>query len=175
MLIAGLYLKSRLMEDIEQVNKEIILTNHGKEMLENELEDLVNIKRREVAKRLKDAKDFGDISENSEYEDAKNEQAFTEGRIAEIEHILANAEVIDEKKGKKDRVRMGLTATLKDMETGKVNDFRIVGSFEADPDLMQISHESPVGQAILGKKVGDTVEIDLPHGALKYRVVEIKK
>lgn len=157
------------------MSDEIILTKHGQELLEQELSDLTKVRRKEVAKRLKEAKDFGDISENSEYEDAKNEQAFTEGRIAEIQHILAHAEVIDEKKGKKDRVRMGLVASLRDMETRKVHDFRIVGSFEANPDLMHISHESPIGQAILGKKIGDIVEIELPHGSLKYKVEDIKK
>jgi transcription elongation factor GreA len=157
------------------VNKDIILTKHGKELLEQELNDLVAVRRKEVAKRLKDAKDFGDISENSEYEDAKNEQAFMEGRIAEIEYVLANAEVVDEKKGKKDKVRMGLVAVLRDMETKKRQEFRIVGSFEADPDLMQISHESPVGKELMGKKIGDIAEIDLPHGKLRYKIEDIKK
>jgi len=157
------------------VNKDIILTKHGKELLEQELNDLVAVRRKEVAKRLKDAKDFGDISENSEYEDAKNEQAFMEGRISEIEYVLANAEVVDEKKGKKDKVRMGLVAVLRDMETKKMQEFRIVGSFEADPDLMQISHESPVGKELMGKKIGDIAEIDLPHGKLRYKIEDIKK
>ena len=157
------------------MSKEIILTTHGKEMLDRELEDLVGVRRKEVAKRLKEAKDFGDISENSEYEDAKNEQAFIEGRIGEVQHILANAEIVDEKKGKKDKVRVGLVAVLRDLDTHKVQEFHLVGSFEADPDLMQISHESPVGKAIMGKKVGEIVEIDLPHGALRYKVEDIKK
>ena len=157
------------------MNKDIILTKHGKELLEQELNDLVAVRRKEVAKRLKDAKDFGDISENSEYEDAKNEQAFKEGRISEIEYVLANAEVVDEKKGKKDKVRMGLVAVLRDMETKKMQEFRIVGSFEADPDLMQISHESPVGKELMGKKIGDIAEIDLPHGKLRYKIEDIKK
>lgn len=157
------------------MNKDIILTKHGKELLEQELNDLVAVRRKEVAKRLKDAKDFGDISENSEYEDAKNEQAFMEGRISEIEYVLANAEVVDEKKGKKDKVRMGLVAVLRDMETKKMQEFRIVGSFEADPDLMQISHESPVGKELMGKKIGDIAEIDLPHGKLRYKIEDIKK
>jgi transcription elongation factor GreA len=164
-----------ITEENNEVAKDIILTKHGQEMLEKELADLTNVRRKEVAKRLKEAKDFGDISENSEYEDAKNEQAFIEGRISEVQHILANAEVVSDPRGKKDKVKLGLTATLRDMETRKVQDFRIVGSYEADPDLMQISHESPVGQAILGKKVGDIVEIELPHGSLKYRVEDIKK
>ncbi|MFH1736821.1 MAG: transcription elongation factor GreA [Actinomycetota bacterium] len=155
--------------------KEIILTHRGKEILEEELKDLIEVRRKEVAKRLRDAKDYGDISDNSEYEDAKNEQAFIEGRVAEIQHILANAKIIDEKKARKDKVRLGLTATLRDLKTSKLHEFRIVGSYEADPDLMQISHESPVGQAILGKKVGDIVEIELPHGKLKYKVEDIKK
>jgi transcription elongation factor GreA len=164
-----------ITEENNQVPEKIILTKHGKEMLEQELTDLTSVRRKEVAKRLKEAKEFGDISENSEFEDAKNEQAFTEGRISEIQHILGNAEVVSEPKGKKDKVKLGLTATLRDMETRKVQDFRIVGSFEADPDLMQISHESPVGQAIMGKKVGDIVEIELPHGSLRYKVEDIKK
>jgi transcription elongation factor GreA len=154
---------------------EIIMTHRGKEVLEEELKDLIEVRRKEVAKRLRDAKDYGDLSENSEYEDAKNEQAFIEGRVAEIQHILANAKIVDEKKARKDKVRLGLTATLRDLKTSKLHDFRVVGSYEADPDLMQISHESPVGQAILGKKVGDIVEIELPHGKLKYKVEDIKK
>lgn len=157
------------------MDKEIILTKHGKDKLDAELEDLTKVRRKEVARRLKEAKDFGDISENSEYEDAKNEQAFIEGRIAEIEYIMANSEFVDEKKGKKDKVRVGLVAVLRDMETRKTQRFHIVGSFEADPDQMQISHESPIGQAVLGKKVGDIVEIDLPHGALRYKVEDIQK
>jgi len=154
---------------------EIIMTHRGKEVLEEELKDLIEVRRKEVAKRLRDAKDYGDLSENSEYEDAKNEQAFIEGRVLEVQHILANAKIVDEKKARKDKVRLGLTATLRDLKTSKLHDFRVVGSYEADPDLMQISHESPVGQAILGKKVGDIVEIELPHGKLKYKVEDIKK
>ncbi len=157
------------------MSKEIILTTHGKEMLDNELKELIGVRRKAVAQRLKEAKDFGDISENSEYEDAKNEQAFTEGRISEIQYILANAEIVDEHKGGLKHVRVGLTAILRDMETKKNQEFKIVGSFEADPDLMQISHESPVGRAIVGKEIGDLVEIELPHGALKYKIVDIKK
>jgi transcription elongation factor GreA len=157
------------------VAKDIILTKNGKDLLDKELDELVNVRRKEVAKRLKEAKDFGDISENSEYEDAKNEQAFTEGRIAEIQYILANAEIVDEHKGGLKQVRVGLTAILQDMDTKKKQEFKLVGSFEADPDLMQISHESPVGRAIVGKQIGDLVEIELPHGPLKYKIVDIKK
>lgn len=163
------------MEDKQNVKKEIILTTHGKDLLEAELQDLVGVRRKEVAKRLKEAKDFGDISENSEYEDAKNEQAFTEGRIAEIQYILANAEIVDEHKGGLKHVRVGSTAVLKNLETKKTQEFKIVGSFEADPDLMQISHESPIGKAIVGKEIGETVEVPLPHGALKYKIEGIKK
>jgi transcription elongation factor GreA len=163
------------MEEKYNVKKDIILTAHGKALLETELQDLVGVRRKEVAKRLKEAKDFGDISENSEYEDAKNEQAFTEGRVSEIQYILANAEVVDEHKGGLKQVRVGLTAVVRDLETKKKLEFKIVGSFEADPDLMQISHESPIGKAIVGKKIGDTVDIDLPHGALRYTIEDIKK
>jgi transcription elongation factor GreA len=163
------------MEEKQNVKKEIILTTHGKERLETELKDLVGVRRKEVAKRLKEAKDFGDISENSEYEDAKNEQAFTEGRVSEIQYILANAEIVDEHKGGLKQVRVGTTAVVRDLETKKIQKFKIVGSFEADPDLMQISHESPVGRAIVGKKIGETVEVELPHGALRYIIEDIKK
>lgn len=157
------------------MDQEAILTKAGHEKLQEELAYLTTVKRKEVATRLKDAKSYGDLSENSEYEDAKNEQAFVEGRIREIKHVLMHAQVIDEKKARPDRVRLGLTATLKDLETGRSHDFKIVGSYEADPDLSQISHESPVGQAILGKKVGEIVEIKLPHGVLRYRVEAIRK
>lgn len=154
---------------------ETILTKNGFEKLKDELDHLMSAKRKEVAERLKEAKSFGDLSENSEYEDAKNEQAFIEGRIREIKHVMMHAHIIDTKNVKTDKVQVGLTATLKDLETGKIHDFKLVGSYEADPDLLQISHESPVGKAIIDKKVGDIVVIELPHGALRYRVEKIKK
>jgi transcription elongation factor GreA len=163
--------------DIQEAydNNETILTKTGFEKLKDELDHLVSVKRKEVAARLKEAKSFGDLSENSEYEDAKNEQAFVEGRIREIKHVMMHAHIVDTKQAKTDSVTVGLTATLKDLETGKSHDFKLVGSYEADPDLLQISHESPVGKAIMDKKVGDIVVIELPHGALRYKVEKISK
>lgn len=157
------------------MDKEIVLTRSGYERLSEEFSILTSEKRKEIARRLKEAKAFGDLSENAEYEDAKNEQAFIEGRIKSIRHILKYAKVIDEKKLKTDKVRLGLTVTLKDMESGKSRRFRIVHSIEADPDLAQISDESPVGKAVLDRKKGDIVEVKVPHGSLRYQIEEIRK
>lgn len=156
------------------VEKKIVLTQNGYQKLRDELDHLISIRRKEVAKRLREAKGFGDLSENAEYEDAKNEQAFVEGRIKEIRHILTHARVVDEKKVKTDKVRLGLTVALCDLESGRTRDFKIVGTAEVDPDCYQISNESPVGKAVLGKKVGDIVEIEVPQGTLKYRIEAIR-
>lgn len=156
------------------MEEKIVLTKTGYQKLRDELDHLISVRRKEVAKRLKEAKGFGDLSENAEYEDAKNEQAFVEGRIKEVKHILTHARVVDEDKVETDEVRVGLTVTLYDLESGKRRDFKIVGTAEVDPDFYQISDESPVGKAVLGKKVGDVVEIQVPQGILKYRIEAIR-
>lgn len=155
--------------------KEVLLTAEGLRKLEEELEMLKSVKRREVAERIKQAIEFGDISENSEYDDAKNEQAFIEGKILTLEKKLRNAKVIDDKDIPVDVVSIGSKVVLKDLEYDEVVEYVLVGSMEADPTENKISNESPVGKAILGQKVGTVVEVDVPAGVLKYEIVEIKK
>jgi transcription elongation factor GreA len=154
-------------------SKEVILTQGGLEKLEKELGHLKSIKRREVAERIKTAISFGDISENSEYEDAKNEQAFIEGRIITLEKMLRNVRLIDDSEVDSETVGIGSTVLLKDIEYDEDFHYTIVGSAEADPANNKISNESPVGKAILGKKISDIVEVTVPAGALKYQIVKI--
>lgn len=151
--------------------KQTILTEEGLHKLEEELEFLKTVRRAQVAERIKQAIDFGDISENSEYEDAKNEQAFIEGKIADLEKKLRNVEII--KKGDADVVTVGSTVLLKDLELDDVAEYTIVGSTEADPMEFRISNESPVGAAILGQRVGGVVEVHVPAGVLKYQIVQL--
>lgn len=155
--------------------KELILTYEGLKKLEDELEKLKTVRRREVAERIKTAREFGDLSENAEYDEAKNEQAFIEGRIAELEHKLKNAKVIDEDDIGTDVVSIGSIVKVKDEELNETFEFHIVGSAEADPMEDKISNESPVGDALLGKKVGDVVSIDVPDGNIVMEVLEISK
>ncbi len=156
-------------------NKEVILTPSGLKKLEDELEYLKSSKRREVAERIKIAISYGDISENSEYEDAKNEQAFVEGRILTLEKMLRNASVIDEGEIDTDVVSIGSTVVLKDLEFNEDLEYTIVGSAESNPNDSKISNESPVGRAILGKPVGSEVEVSVPAGNIKYRIISINK
>ena len=155
--------------------KEVILTLEGLNKLEKELEHLKTVRRREVAERIKQALEFGDISENSEYEDAKNEQGFIEGRILAIEKMLRNARIIDEQDVTLDQVSVGSKVSLFDLETGEQVEYTIVGSTEADPAPFKISNESPVGKALLGRKSGEEVEVSAPVGTLRYRVTAISK
>lgn len=152
--------------------KEVALTPEGLRRLEEELEYLKTVKRREVAKRIKVARDFGDLSENSEYDDAKNEQAFVEGRIQQLERLLRNASLID--KVDTGKVSLGSTICLKDLDDGEVVEYTIVGSAEANPDENKISNKSPVGKAVLGKSVGDVVKVNVPAGVLTYQIVSIR-
>jgi transcription elongation factor GreA len=154
--------------------KQIILTAEGLKKIEQKLDHLKSVRRREVAERIKQAIEFGDISENSEYEDAKNEQAFIEGEILTLEKMLRNAKLIDEDEISADVVTIGSTVVLKDLEIGDELEYTIVGSAEADPTESRISNESPVGEAILGRKVGSIVEVNVPAGTLKYEIVDIK-
>ena len=155
--------------------KEVILTKEGYEKLKQEIDYLSTEKRREVADRIRVAREFGDIAENSEYDDAKNEQALVEHRIAMLEERLLSARVIEKKDIAKDVVSVGSTVKLRDMGANKTVEYRIVGSAEANPAEQKLSNESPVGKAILGKKKGETVEVQTPRGkALKYKILDIK-
>jgi transcription elongation factor GreA len=155
--------------------KETILTQEGLKHLEEELENLKSVKRREVAERIKVAIGYGDISENSEYEDAKNEQAFIEGRIITLEKMLRNARIINDDEVDTNTVSIGSKVVLVDMEYGDEMEYSIVGTAESDPAAHKISNESPVGKAILGKQKGDEIEVAAPVGAIKYKIVDIKK
>ena len=153
---------------------EVLLTGDGIKKLEDELHLLKSVKRREIAERIRTAIDFGDISENSEYEEAKNEQAFIEGRIATLEKMLRHARLIDTSDVPPDTVAVGSTVVLKDQNTGDELEYTIVGSAEADPDNDKISNRSPVGKALLGKKVGEIVEVKVPAGTNQYMILDIR-
>lgn len=155
--------------------KQFILTYEGLKKLEEELDYLKTVKRREIAERIKVAREFGDISENAEYDEAKNEQAFTEGKISEIEHKLKVAKVIDEEDIATDVVSIGSCVKVKDLEFDDIIDFYIVGSSEANPVEDKISNESPVGAALIGKKIGDNVVVAVPDGNITFEVLEINK
>ena len=154
--------------------KEVILTPEGYEKLKQEIEYLSTEKRREVADRIRIAREFGDIAENSEYDDAKNEQALLEHRIATLEERLIAARVIDVGDVSSDAVSIGSKVRLKDMDANETIEYHIVGSAEANPAEHRLSNESPVGKAIIGKKKGDVVEVAAPRGSLKFKILEIK-
>ena len=154
--------------------KEVILTPEGYKKLAKEIEYLSTEKRREVAERIKVAREFGDIAENAEYDDAKNEQAYVEARIAMLEERLISARVIQKKDIAKDVVSVGSTVRLKDVDANETIEYHIVGSAEANPAEQKLSNESPVGRAILGKKKGETVEVTAPRGSLKFKILDIK-
>ncbi|MGZ4396383.1 MAG: transcription elongation factor GreA [Gaiellaceae bacterium] len=154
--------------------KEVILTPEGYKKLAKEIEYLSTEKRREVAERIKVAREFGDIAENAEYDDAKNEQAYVEARIAMLEERLVSARVIQKKDIAKDVVSVGSTVRLKDVDANETIEYHIVGSAEANPAEQKLSNESPVGRAILGKKKGETVEVAAPRGSLKFKILDIK-
>jgi transcription elongation factor GreA len=154
--------------------KEVILTAEGYKKLQKEIDLLRGDKRREVAERIRVAREFGDIAENAEYDDAKNEQAMLEHKIAQLEERLLSARVITKKEISKDAVSVGAHVRLKDMQAGKTFEYHIVGSAEANPAENKLSNESPVGKAIMGKKKGEVVEVTAPRGSLKFKVMEIK-
>jgi transcription elongation factor GreA len=154
--------------------KEVILTPEGYEKLKQEIDHLRNDKRREVADRIRVAREFGDIAENAEYDDAKNEQAMLEQRIAVLEERLLNARVISKRDIAKDVVSIGSRVRLKDMGANETVEYHIVGSAEANPAEFKLSNESPVGKAIIGRKKGEVVEVAAPRGSLKYKIIEIK-
>lgn len=157
------------------MDREEILTAEGFQMLKEEIEHLTNVKLREVAERIKVAREFGDISENSEYDDAKNEQAQVHNRIQQLEQKLRNARVVSTQDQPKDTVSIGSAVTLREPGTKKTREYTIVGSAEADPRQHRLSNESPVGKALLGRKKGETVVIPAPRGALEYEIVKIAR
>jgi transcription elongation factor GreA len=154
--------------------KEVILTSEGLERLKEEIEQLSTVKRREVAERIRLAREFGDIAENSEYDDAKNEQAMLEHRIALLEERLAHARVIGADEISSDVVSVGVKVRLRDLDANETVEYTIVGSAEANPAEHRLSNESPVGKAIIGKKKGETVEVSVPRGSLKFKIMDIK-
>ncbi|HHY91450.1 MAG TPA: transcription elongation factor GreA [Clostridiales bacterium] len=156
-------------------DKEILLTSEGLKKIEEELDFLKTIKRKEIAERIKEAIAFGDISENSEYDEAKNEQAKIEERIAKLEATLRKAKIIDEEEISLDVVSIGSTVKVKMLAFDEIAEYTIVGTTEADPYDQKISNESPVGKALLGKKVGDIVDVQVPDGTTKLEILEIKR
>ena len=157
------------------MTKQTVITDEGLKRLENELEELKTVRRKEVAEKIKVALSFGDLSENSEYDEAKNEQAIIEGRIAEIENQLKNVRVLDEAELSVENVHVGSLVTVREKGKKKEITYRILGSTEADPLNGRISDESPVGKALLGCRKGEEVEVETPGGILKLVVVEISK
>ena len=155
--------------------KEVILTTEGFKELQKQLDFLTKVRRKEVADRIKQSIEFGDLSENSEYDDAKNEQAFVEGKILQLKEMLTNAQVIDNRKVHTDKVDVGSLVTLRDMSTKRLSEYHLVGFAEADPENHRISNESPVGRAILGRKSGEIVEVEAPQGIVRYRIVKISR
>ncbi len=154
-------------------DEEVLLTRDGLEKLEKELFFLKSVKRKDIAARIKEAITYGDITDNSEYEDAKNEQAFVEGRIITLEKILRRARILEKDAGNNSYVTIGSTVKLEDVEMNREYIYTIVGTAEADPGDSKISNESPVGRAILGLTIGEEVEVKVPAGSLKYRILEI--
>jgi len=158
-----------------ELEKQVILTEEGLKNLENELENLKTVRRKEVAEKIKVALSFGDLSENSEYDEAKNEQAIIESRILEIETMLKNVKIIDEHELGTDIVHVGSKVKVKDIKLDEILDYRIVGSSESNPREGKISDESPVGAALLGHKEGQTVKANTPGGIVRYKILEIYK
>lgn len=155
--------------------KEIILTREGLKKLEEELETLKTVKRKEVSERIKIAIGFGDLSENAEYDEAKNEQAQVEERIYKIEQMLAKAQIIDDENVDSSKVHVGAKVRILDINENEEEEYIIVGSTEADPFESKISNDSPVGMALLGKKVGEVVDVAVPDGIVQYKVLNIGK
>ena len=154
--------------------KEVILTEDGLRKLEAELDDLKTVHRKEVNDRIRQAKEFGDISENAEYEDAKQEQAFVEGRILKLEAMIRNAKIIVEGEGGADEVHLGSTIKVRNITVGMEAEYTIVGSTESDPLNSKISNESPIGVALMGAKPGSTVTASTPGGDVQLKVISIR-
>lgn len=155
--------------------KKVKMSAEGLAKLEADLEYLITVKRAEVAQKLKEARAFGDLSENAEYDEAKNEQGILEARIQEMEYTIANAIIVDESELSVDEIGVGSVVTLKDLELDEIMTLHIVGSTEADPDNNKISDESPIGLAALKKHVGDIIEVEAPVGVIKMEILDIGK
>ena len=154
--------------------KQVVLTVDGLKRLEQELEELKTVKRKDVAEKIKVALSFGDLSENSEYDEAKNEQAMVEARIVQLEAILKNAKVLGDEEVDRDVVNLGSKVKIRDVEFDEIMEYHLVGSTEADPMNGKISDESPVGKAILGHRVGEIVQAEAPYGMVDYEILEIQ-
>lgn len=155
--------------------KKNILTYDGLKKLENELEDLKVVKRKEVAQKIKEAREQGDLSENAEYDAAKDEQRDIEARIEELEQILKNADVVDETEIDLEKINVGCKVKLYDLEFDEELEFSIVGSTEANSLLKKISNESPLGMALIGRRVGEVVDVEAPSGVMQYKVLDIQR
>ncbi len=155
--------------------KQIVMTESGLEKLQQELDFLKSVKRKEAAENVGIARSFGDLSENSEYDEAKNEQAKVEAQIAELEETLKHVTVISDSEIQTDSVRPGVTVSVLDMEYDEEDEFIIVNSHEVDPAARKISDQSPIGKALIGTRIGDTVTIEIPDGTVKYKVLKITK
>ena len=156
-------------------NKKYLITYEGVRKLEAELEFLKTVRRNEIKEKIKVALTFGDLTENSEYDEAKTEQAFVEGKIMQLESLLKNASVVDELDVPSDRVSIGSVVELEDYEMGESVEYYIVGSIEADPINYKISNESPVGSALIGKKKGDIVKVAAPNGINEFKILSVKR
>ena len=161
------------MEEI--MNEEMLLTQEGYDKIVAEHEELVSVKRAEVAARIKEAISYGDISENAEYDSAKNEQAELEEKIHELEEILRKAKIVQDEDVKGDTVNIGLKVTVQDLDTGDIEVYSIVGATESDPFNGKISTDSSVGKGLIGKKKIDTVAIEVPDGVINYKIMNIEK
>ena len=157
------------------MNKKNILTSEGLKKLEDELDDLIVVKRKEVAQKIKEAREQGDLSENAEYDAAKDEQRDIEARIEEIEKILKNAEIVDEDEVNIDTINIGCQVRILDCEFEEELTYKIVGSTEANSLKGKISNESPVGRALIGKKVGEMVSVETQVGTVQYKVLDIQR
>ncbi len=157
------------------MQKQVILTDEGLRNYEQELEQLKTVKRKEIAEKIKVALSFGDLSENSEYDEAKNEQAVLEARISQIESILKNAKIIDESEISLSHVHVGSKVKVHDFDFDEEIEYLIVGASEADPFNGKLSDESPVGRALIGHTVGDVVEVETPDGEIKFEILSIGK
>jgi transcription elongation factor GreA len=155
--------------------KKYVMTYEGVKKLEEELENLKTVKRKDITEKIKVALSFGDLSENAEYDEAKNDQAFVEGRILQLENMLKNAMIVDESDIPADTINVGSIVKLKDFEFDEEVEFTILGSAEADPMQNKISNESPVGKALMGKKVGAIIEVPVPNGISKFEVLGIRR
>ena len=169
----GLRLIFYIIEGERILEKDIFFTPEGLEKIENEIEYLKTVRRKEVSERIKVALGYGDLSENSEYDEAKNEQAQVEERIAKLEMMVRNAKIIDEKDLNTDVVNIGSSVKVRELETMEEDEYTIVGSAEADPLEGKISNESPVGSKLLGNRIGDVVEVEVPDGIIKYEICGI--